>query len=146
MFVLQFGKICQIHQSFLSPNFCSIWYLFHACVHYYSFVHMKHTSSATLYTGLMVKTPYSAITILQGDEITLSCTPSQSNIALQWSYNGSDISSSSYCQFTPPYLNHDLTIPHASDTDSGQYTFKSGIKVLEDAISLTVVPSKCKYI
>ena len=94
----------------------------------------------------MVKAPYSAIVILQGDEITLSCMPSQSDIVLQWSYNGSDISSSSYYRFNPPMLNHDLTIPHAGDTDSGFYTctFKSRNKVLEDTISLTVVPSKCK--
>ena len=109
---------------------------------------MKHNSSAALHTGLMVKTPYSAITILQGDEITLSCRPSQTDVALQWSYNGSDISSSSYYKFNPPSLNHDLTIPHASDTDSGYYTciFISKNKVLEDTINLTVVPSKCKYI
>ena len=96
----------------------------------------------------MVKAPYSAITVLQGDEIALSCIPSQSDVALQWSYNGSDISSSSYYKFNPPSLNHDLTIPHASDTDSGYYTctFKSRNKVLEDTIRLTVVPSKRKYI
>ena len=91
-----------------------------------------------------METTYSGITILQGDNITLSCRPSQSNIALQWSYNGSDISNSPQYQFNPPFLNHDLTITHANDTNSGIYTcaikFNNEI-VDQQSIILTVVPS-----
>ena len=87
---------------------------------------------------------YSGITILQGDDVTLSCRPSESDIALQWSYNGSDISNSPQYQFNPPFLNHDLTITHANDTDSGIYTcaikFNNEI-VDQQSIILTVVPS-----
>ena len=96
-----------------------------------------------------MNTTYSGITILQGDDITLSCRPSQSDIALQWSYNGSDISSSPHYQFTPPFLNHNLTIFAASVTDSGNYTcaFKLGNKVIDrQSITLTVVPSECDYL
>ena len=96
--------------------------------------------------AITVETTYSSITILQGDDITLSCRPSQSDIALQWSHNGSDISSSPHCQFTPPCLNHNLTISHANVTDSGNYVcayrFKSRT-VNQTTIFLTVVPSKC---
>ena len=101
---------------------------------------------ATLQTGLKVVTPYAAITILQGDEITISCVPSEADVALYWSLNGTDITSSSY-QFTPPYLNHDLTIPHADVTDSGNYScaFRSKSEVVEKNIFLTVVPSKYSY-
>ena len=96
-----------------------------------------------------MNTTYSGITILQGDDITLSCRPSQSDIALQWSYNGSDISSSPHYQFTPPFLNHNLTIIHAEDTDSGNYTcaFKLSNEVIDQqSITLTVVPSEYDYI
>ena len=96
--------------------------------------------------AITVETTYSSITILQGDDVTLSCRPSQSDIALQWSYNGSDISSSPHYQFTPPSLNHDLTISHANVTDSGNYVcayrFKSRT-VNQTTIFLTVVPSEC---
>ena len=51
-------------------------------------------------------TPYSAITILQGDDVTMSCIPSVSYVALEWPYNDSDISNSPKCQFTPTFLSH----------------------------------------
>ena len=95
-----------------------------------------------------METPYSGITILQGDDITLSCSPSQSDIALQWSYNDNGISSSPNHQFTPPFLNHDLTITNANDTDSGNYVcaFKLKSRVVDQrTINLTVVPSECDY-
>ena len=96
-----------------------------------------------------MNTTYSGITILQGDDITLSCRPSQSDIALKWSYNDRDISSSPHYQFTPPFLNHNLTIIHAEDTDSGNYTcaFKLSNEVIDQqSITLTVVPSEYDYI
>ena len=94
-------------------------------------------------TGLMVETAYAAITILQGDEVTISCVPSEADVALHWSFNGTDITSSSNYQFTPPFLNHNLTISHPNDTDSGTYicAFKSKREV-EQSVSLTVVPSE----
>ena len=94
---------------------------------------------------MTVETTYSGITILQGDDITLSCKPSQSDIALQWSYNGSDISSSSHYQFSPPFLNHDLTITLANDADSGNYTCAFILEnevIDEQSITLRVVPSE----
>ena len=93
------------------------------------------------YLDVMVNTTYSAITILQGDDITLSCRPSQLDIVLEWSYNGSDINNSSHYQFNPPFLNHDLTISHANDTDSGNYVCVFKLKNIRQMISLTVVPS-----
>ena len=95
-----------------------------------------------------MNTTYSGITILQGDDVTLSCRPSESDIVLQWSYNGSDISSSPQYQFNPPLLNHDLTITHANDTDSGNYTcayeLQSGT-VDQQSIILTVLSSMCYH-
>ena len=92
-----------------------------------------------------METTYSGITILQADNITLSCIPSPSDITLQWSYNGSDISSLPHYQFTPPSLNHDLTITHANVTDSGNYTCAFILRnevIDEQTIILTVVPSE----
>ena len=87
-------------------------------------------------------TPYSGITVLQGDNVTLSCRPSHSDIALQWSYNGSDINSSSHYQFTPPSLNHNLTIVNASVVDSGNYVCAFSLPNIKQTISLTVIASK----
>ena len=93
-----------------------------------------------------IQTPYLAITILQGDNVTMSCIPSVSDVALEWSYNGSDISSSPRFQFTPTFLSHDLTIIHADNSDSGTYlcAFKIRNEVIDQkSIMLTVAPSKC---
>ena len=87
-------------------------------------------------------TTYSSITILQGNNITLSCSPSESDIALQWLYNGSDVSSSPSHHFAPPFLNHDLTITNANDTDSGNYVCAFRLPNIKQTISLTVVASK----
>ena len=99
----------------------------------------------TLNADVTVNTIYSGITILQGDNITLSCTPSQSDISLQWSYNGSNISSSSHYQFSSYY--HNLTIIQANVTDSGNYicAFRLNNRATDQSINLTVVPSKYPY-
>ena len=99
-------------------------------------------------TDVTVTTKYSSIIILQGNDITLSCSPSESDIALQWLYDGSDISSSPNHQFTPPFLNHDLTITNANDTDSGNYVCAFKLKSTvgdQRTINLTVVSSECDY-
>jgi len=99
----------------------------------------------TIKIDVTVETKYSGITILQGDNIALSCRPSISDIALQWSYNGSDITNSQHYQFTPPFLNHELMISHTNDTDSGNYVcafkLRSGV-ITQQNITLTVVPSE----
>ena len=100
------------------------------------------------YVDVEIYTPYNGITILQGDDVTLSCTPSLSVIALQWSHNDSGINSSPNRQFAPPFLNHNLTITNANDTDSGDYVcaFKlKGRVVAQQNIKLAVVPSKLDY-
>ena len=108
-------------------------------VYIYCFVHNVDVEIDTLYNG---------ITILQGDDVTLLCTPSVSEIALQWSHNDNDINSSPNHQFAPPFLNHNLTITNANDTDSGNYVcaFKlKGSVVAQRNINLIVVPSKLDY-
>ena len=92
---------------------------------------------------MTVNTTYSGITILQGENITLSCIPSPSDIALQWSYNSSDISSSAHYRFSPFY--HNLTIIQANVIDSGNYVcaFRLNNRTTDQSIYLTVVP--CKY-
>ena len=100
-------------------------------------------------TDVSIETPYSGITILQGDDITIFCTPSKLDIALEWSYNGRGINSSPQLRFNPPFLNHDLTITHANDSDSGNYVcaFKLRNEVIDQkSIALTVVPSECIYV
>ena len=97
---------------------------------------------------MTVETKYSGITILQGDSVTLSCTPTKLDIPLQWSYDGNNISNSAHFQLTPSFLNHDLIISHATESDSGNYVcaFKLKDKVVDQqTIVLTVVPSKYGY-
>ena len=96
-----------------------------------------------------METTYSGITILEGDDITLSCRPSQSEIALQWLYNGSDISNSSQYQFTPPMLYHDLTITHANIIDSGNYVCAikmNNTMIDQQSINLTVISSEHDFL
>ena len=93
-------------------------------------------------TDVTLDRTYSGIIALQGDNITLSCRPSYLDIALQWSYNGSDINSSLHYQFTPPSLNHDLTIVNATVVDSGNYVCAFRLSNIKQTISLTVVASK----
>ena len=119
---------------------CLHTYVPGSCLYYQLF--------AFTYVDVIIDTPYNGITILQGDDVTLSCTPPVSDIALQWSYNDNDISNSPNYQFTPPFLNHNLIITNANDTDSGNYmcAFKSKSKVVAQRnINLTVVPSKFDY-
>jgi len=100
----------------------------------------------TVKIDVTVETTYSGITILQEDDITLSCRPSISDISLQWSYNGTDITNSQHYQFTPPFLNHELMISHANDTYSGNYICAFILKnrvITQQNITLTVVPSEC---
>ena len=101
-------------------------------------------------TDVEIETPYSAITILQGDDVTMSCIPSVLEVALEWSYGGEDISSSPQFQFSPPFLSHDLTIIRADDTDSGDYVCAFRLRenevIAQASIALTVVPSEYNYI
>ena len=78
----------------------------------------------------------------------MSCIPSVLDVALEWSYNDSDISNSPKFQFTPTFLSHDLTIIHATDTDSGTYVcaFRLRNEVIDqESIMLTVAPSERNY-
>ena len=98
--------------------------------------------------NIKVTTQFAGITIFQGDDVTLSCVPSQSDIALQWSYNDGEVGSSPNYQFAPLFLNHDLTITNANDTDSGNYVcaFNLRSRVIDQkTIRLTVVPSEFVY-
>ena len=96
--------------------------------------------------AVTVETTYSGITILQGDDVTLSCIPSKPNIALLWSYNGRNINNSPRYQFNPPSLNHNLTIFNASGTDSGSYVCAIVLLNIQETIVLAVVASKCDCI
>ena len=104
----------------------------------------------TVLTDVEIETPFSAITILQGDDVTMSCIPSVLEVALEWSYDGEDISSSPQFQFAPPFLSHDLTIIRADDTDSGDYVCAFRLRenevIAQASIALTVVPSEYNYV
>ena len=125
--------------EYTSYDYAYLLYTYDCC----TYLH-KYISSYSL-ENIIVTTPFAGITILQGDDVTLSCVPSQSDVALQWSFDNGEVSSSPNHQFAPPFLNHDLTITNANDTDSGSYVcaFKLRNRIIDQKIIvLTVVPSE----
>ena len=87
------------------------------------------------------------ITILQGDSISMSCIPSNLEIAIQWMFNGMEIADSSNYQLTPNVLNHYLTIPVLDVSDNGTYTCAVDIRDrVEETITLIIVPSEYLFV
>ena len=108
-------------------------------------MYLHNCVSSCSLENIIVTTSFAGITILQGDNVTLSCVPSQPDVALQWSYNNGEVGSSPNHQFAPPFLNHDLTITNANDTDSGSYAcaFKLRNRIIDQkTITLVIVPSE----
>ena len=80
------------------------------------------------------------VEVLNGQEVTLQCQPSNNNLELQWTYttmfdtdNNVDALGSRFQNQSS--LLHQLTIPVANITDSGNYTCT--IKGLPDGITVS---------
>ena len=65
---------------------------------------------------------FSSIILLEGNTFNLSCTPSTMEVVVLWTHNGIRVLQKRDVRFSPPNLNHTLTIENASECDSGIYT------------------------
>jgi len=81
-----------------------------------------------LHLVLNITRSFSSITLLEGDTITLSCTPSIMEVVLLWTHNGVDVLQNDEISFSPPLLNHNLMITNPKIGDSGIYTCRAAIE------------------
>ena len=68
---------------------------------------------------------FSSVTVLEGNAVTLSCTPSITEAVLVWTHNGTNVEQRNDITYSPPILNHSLIIANARIRDSGVYTCQS---------------------
>ena len=85
---------------------------------------------------------FTSVTLLEGDSVTISCTPNIVEAVLFWSYNGTNLTlTTEGIMFTPKGLNHNLIIVNPTAGDSGQYACHSTIEdqPVVETISIFVV-------
>jgi len=85
---------------------------------------------------------FSSVTLLEGNAITLSCTPSIMEVVLQWTHNGEEVMQREDITFTPSILSHSLTIGNTIESDSGKYVCRAALEdmTVDQSITVTVVP------
>ena len=91
---------------------------------------------------LMITRSFSSVTLLEGNPITLSCTPSIMEVALMWTHNGAEVMQRTDITYTPSTLNHNLIIGNAMESDSGVYVCSAVQEdmTIEDTITVNIVP------
>ena len=99
------------------------------------------------FTEISLVRSFASVTLLEGNAVTLSCTPSIMEIGLSWAHNGTVVNGDENINFFPVNLNHNLTINNAGVEDSGLYACRVvlGDKVIEQNISVTVLAGMYRY-
>ena len=94
---------------------------------------------------LTIRPSFSSVTLLEGNPITLSCTPSIMEVALMWTHNGTEVMQRRDITFTPSVLNHNLIIGNAMESDSGVYVCSAVQEdiTVEESITVNIVPGNC---
>ena len=89
---------------------------------------------------LTVTRSFRSVTILEGESVTLSCSTSILEVGFTWSHNGADIVGG--ITFSPPVLNHNLTIRNALPSHSGVYTChaRAGELSADENITVNILP------
>lgn len=77
--------------------------------------------------GLQIKRSFSSVTLLEGDSVTLTCTPSLDVIVVLWTHGSSNISQREDITYDTPILKHSLTIASTRLNDSGNYSCRVAI-------------------
>ena len=90
---------------------------------------------------------FSSVTLLEGNAITLSCTPSITDVVLLWTHNNTEVMQREDIAFSPTILNHNLNIGNTMESDSGVYICRAALEEedmpVEQTITVTVVPGTC---
>ena len=91
---------------------------------------------------LILTRSYASVTLLEGNTLILSCTPSVIETVLSWTRNKRDIVEDEDTSFSPLNLNHDLILHNTDVDDSGQYACRAVLddEIVEQNINVTVVP------
>ena len=97
--------------------------------------------------GLMLTRSFASIILLEGNTVTISCTPNITEAVLYWVYNdnGTNITESTgKISLSPRGINHNLTIINPVMSDSGIYSCRSVIEelIVQDRINVTIVEGK----
>ena len=92
-------------------------------------------------TVLILTRSFTSVTLLEGNTVTLSCTPSVIETVLSWTHNGAVVHEDEYTTFSPVNLNHNLILHNTDVDDSGQYICRAVLddEIVEQSISVTVV-------
>ena len=95
--------------------------------------------------GLKLTRSFASVTLLEGNSITISCTPNITEAVLYWVYNdnGTNITESTgRIRLFPSVINHNLTIMNPVMSDSGIYFCRSVIEeqLVQESINVTIVP------
>ena len=99
------------------------------------FLDVKHSN-------INVISSFESVTLLEGDTVTLSCTPSIRETVLWWTHNGSVIETNSVAMLTPSTSDQNFIITNAEINDSGIYTCRDAMDnpVLQQNITVIVLP------
>ena len=91
--------------------------------------------------GLNLTRSFASVTLLEGNKLNLSCTPSINKIVLSWTHNGTNVNEDENITLLPVNLNHNLILDNTDVDDSGQYTCHAILddEVVEQSITVTVV-------
>lgn len=95
-------------------------------------------------SGLKLTRSFTSVTLLEGNAVTISCSPNITEAVLFWVFNNSGVNiteSTERISLFPPGINHNLTILNPVVADSGIYFCRSIIEeeLVEQNISVTIV-------
>lgn len=95
--------------------------------------------------GLELTRSFASVILLEGNSVTISCTPNITEAVLYWVYNDNGINiteSIGRIRLFPTGINHNLTIMNPVTNDSGIYFCRSVIEeeVVQESINVTIVP------
>ena len=91
---------------------------------------------------MTLTTPFTSVTLLEGNTVTLSCSPSVIETVLSWTHNGTNFNEDENTTFSPVNLNHNLILDNTDVDDSGQYICRAILdnEEVERSITVTVIP------
>ena len=95
--------------------------------------------------GLRLTRSFTSVTLLEGNTVTISCSPNITEAVLFWVHNDREVNiteSTGRIRLFPPGVNHNLTLINPVTADSGVYFCRSVIEdqLVEDNITVTIVP------